>query len=179
MAHYKVVNTTRKPGVKKGPHRLGFFVALGDKRPFGPGKSHVVTEITPGILNLQQKGYISIEPVKDIDVVIKKQIEENDKAQKEEEKKRTAALIHEKKDELDKVKSELEEVKKPKAFAEDLSTGLDKEGMKERAKKSHGRVTAAKVDGEGVDPLGDLEESVNPDGDPNFVVTAKSKRRRN
>ena len=176
MQHYKVVNTTRKPGVKSGPHRLGFFISLEDKRPFGPGKSHVITAVTPGILGLQGKGYISIEAVKDIDVVIKKQIEDNERAQKEAEETRTAALIKEKTGELDKVKDELEEVKKSPSFSSTLATGLNKSELKEKARQSMGNVSAAKVDGIGQDPLADVEEAINPNGDPNFVVQAPSKR---
>ena len=177
MPHYKVVNTSRKPGVKKGTHKLGFYIALGDKRPFAPGRSHVVTEITPGILDLQQKGFISIEAVKDIEDVIKKQIRVNERVQQDAEKERIQALVSEKKAALEHAK---EELSRPvsKDFS-NLDTGLNKKEMKQKAKNSRGKVSVAKVDGVSTDPLDGLEESLNPDGEPNFVVKAKrsSKKR--
>ena len=177
MPHYKVVNTTKKPGVKKGKHRLGFYIALGDNRPFAAGRSHVITEITPGILDLQQKGYISIEPVKNIDDVIHKQIRENEAIQTKAEEDRVKAILKEKESDLEITKEELNRPVVKKDFS-NLDTGLDKKGMKEKARQSKGRVSAAKVDGPGVDPLSGLEESTNPDGEPNFVVKAKRSKKR-
>jgi hypothetical protein len=176
MSHYKIVNTSKKPGVKKGQHKLGFYVALGDKRPFGPGKSHVVTEITPGILTLQQKGYVSIEALRDIEDTIKKQIRVNEKVQQEAEKERVKALVVEKETALNSVKEELNRPI-PKDFS-NLDTGLNKQEMKDKAKISRGNVSVAKVDGVSTDPLDGLEESLNPDGEPNFVVKAKKRSRK-
>ena len=177
MTHYKVVNTSKKPGVKKGHHVHGFYVALGDNVPFWAGESHIVTEITPAMLTMQRKGFISIEPVKDIDDIIKKQIRENEVIRTKAEEKRVKDILKEKESDLEVVKEELNRPVEKKDYS-NLSTGLNKKDMKEKARTSKGKVSAAKVDGPGVDPLGELEESMNPDGEPNFVVKAKRNKRR-
>jgi hypothetical protein len=50
--------------------------------------------------------------------------------------------------------------------------------MKQKAKESRGKVSVAKIDGVSTDPLEGLEESMNPDGEPNFVVKAKRNRKK-
>lgn len=175
MPHYRVVNISKKPGVKKGQHMQGVHVALGDNRPIAPGGENIVTQINPGILRMQQKGLISIEPVKDIHQIIEDQMKVNEKIAKEAEEKRVKELVNEKKLALEDAK---ESLSRPvgEEFT-NLSTGLDKDNMKEKAKRSRGKVTAAKVNGPNNDPLDGLEEAMNPDGEPNFVVKAKRKRK--
>ena len=127
---------------------------------------------------LQQNGDISITPMKNLEDVINKQIKENEKVKLEAEKERVAEIISEKKKALEHAKEGLNSpVLEPKKDL-NLDSGLDKKTMKEKAKKSAGKVTAAKVDGPSMDPLSDVEDALNPDGEPNFVVKAKRSRKR-
>lgn len=172
--HYEVVNITRKPGVKKGHHRLGFFVDLGDKRPIGPGKSHTIEKVTPGMLRLQQKQYITIEEVKDINVRIKKQIEENTKVLATAAQETAKEIVKEKEEALEKAKAEAEEARNLKPETPVIASGLDKEDMRQKARR--GKVNTAKVSGDNTDPMGDLEAPVYADGEPNFLVSAGNKK---
>ena len=179
-AHYKVTNTTRQMGAVKGRHKNGFFVSIVRGKPMGPERFMIVEKVTPGILGLQRKGYVSIESVEDIQVEVQKQVNEveieNKKAMavREVEAKKAAA-----KEAMD-VKKKVE----VKPIAPQPVSSLDKEAMKEAIRAEDERAPKALVSGgEGEDPLSDLEMSVDPDGNPNFVVTAgkkpKSKNKKN
>lgn len=173
---FRVTNITKKPGVKKGPNRMGFFVDVKPKgvvRPMWVGEHVDVDEVTPGMMAMQEKGYISIEEIKDLNVQIKKQIEKVSKKQKDELVVATDKIIADKKKDLDDAKQIAENAKKPLEETTTPTTGLDKQAMKDEVKSSRSKNTA-KVDGEDSDPLSGTEESVNPDGEPNFVVKAST-----
>lgn len=179
MDKYRITNITKKPGFNKGPFKKGFFVDVkpqGAVRPMWVGHHVDVDEITPGMLAMQEKGYISIEPVKDLNVQIRNQVAKNNQKQKDELERTTQSLISSKEVALAVAKAEAKEVHKPLSETSSPSSGLHKEEMKKVAKESLG-VNHAKVSGEPEDPLGGLEEAINPDGEPNFVVKSGGKRK--
>lgn len=185
MAHYKVTNTTKHPGVNKGPHKNGFFVSVVKGKPMGPGRHILVEKITPGILAMQRKGYISISEVGDINLEVKKEVEHVEKqneAKRQEQEKELKASSSAKakatKAQAAKEQAEADALKKDSV----VESSLDKAAMKEKVKESAAKNTAT-VSGNGVenmqDPLGDVEEAISPDGEPNFVVKAGKNRKSN
>jgi hypothetical protein len=182
---YKVTNTTKQPGVKSGPHKNGFFVAVIKGRPMGPGRHVIVEKVTPGMLAMQRKGYVSISEVSDVKVEIKKEVdhvEKQNEAKRAEQEKALKANAAKKakatKDAAQKEQEEAESLKKDSV----IDSSFDKEAIKEAAKKSLNEENNAIVSGDGIeagkDPLADVEEAISPDGEPNFVVTAGKKKKR-
>lgn len=178
---YRITNITKKPGQTKGKFRKGFFVDVkpnGKVRPMWVGEHVVVDEVTPGILAMQKKEYISVEPVEDLNVQIKEQIAKNEAQSRSTIATATKKIIADKKEELDQAKVEAAEASKPVIETTTPSTGLDKEAMKQDAKLKSEKKAPIITGGESdTDPLGDLDSSVNPDGEPNFVVKASTKRK--
>ena len=183
---YRITNITRKPGHKKGSFKQGFFVDVkpgGVVRPMRQGEHVDVDEITPGILAMQKKEYISIEPIKDLDIQIKKQIASNEAKTRANLEAATNKEIKDKEVDLDAAKLAAAEARKPVKQTATPVSGLDKDSMREGARLA--TETKATISGgeeseeeSSMDPLGDIEQAVNPDGEPNFVVKA-GKRNRN
>lgn len=171
---FRITNITKKPGHTKGKFKKGFFVDVrpaGKPRPMWVGESVIVGEITPGLLAMQSKEYISIESVKDLDVQIKKQIEKNEAKSKATIDAATKTIIDDKEADLKEALSAAEEAKKPVKETAIPSTGLNKDAMKEDAKlKTAPKAVISGGEEEGNDPIGDVDDSINPDGQPNFVV---------
>jgi len=177
---YRITNITKKPGYKKGKFKKGFFVDVkpnGKSRLMWHGEWVDVDEITSGILAMQRKEYVSVEPINDLDVQIKEQIEANEAKSKRTIEDATKQIIASKKADLDQAKKEAAEATRPLKEVTAPASGLDKKAMK--ASVRGGKVNTAKVSGgeDSVDPLGDLENSVNPDGEPNFVVKTNANKK--
>lgn len=177
---YRITNISKKPGHTKGKFKRGFFVDVkpgGKVRPMWVGEHVDVDEVTPGILAMQKKEYISVEPIQDLDVQIKKQIQKNEEKSRQTIEDATKKLIRTKEDALKTAQELAEEARKPVKGVATPSSGLDKDAMKADAKlkkENTVQVTGEQMD---TDPLGELENSVNPDGEPNFVVKSNSKNR--
>lgn len=185
MSHYKLVNTTKHAGVKMGKHKNGFFVSVATGSTMGPGQHTVVENITPGILGMQQKGYIKIETIDDIKIEIEKEIE---KMEKENTRKRRLLETKLKKltaDGSKKKENEIkEEIKEIEGNNEEsiITHSLDKDALKANFKANNNDTEAIVTSGEtGEDPMSDVEEANFTDGEPNFVVQAgkKGKGRKN
>lgn len=184
QTHYKVTNTTKQPGIKKGPHKNGFFVSVIRGKPMGPGRHVIVENITPGMLAMQRKGYVSISEVKDITLEVKKEVEHIEKQNQAIRDQQEKALVAEAAEKAGLTKAEAE---RAKAEAESLKTesvvasSFDKTAMKEMVKDN--TLNKAIVSGDGIengqDPLGDIEDAISPDGEPNFVVRAGKNKNRN
>lgn len=176
---YRITNITKKPGHRKGKFKRGFFVDVkpNDKvKPMGVGQHVDVDEVTPGILAMQSKEYISVEPIKDLDVQIANKIEANEAKTLANLKSANAQLIAEKQDALELAKEAAEELEALKKAGPVPVSGLDKDAMKAAASPSNTlKATVSGGETEGDDPLADVEDSVNPDGEPNFVVKTKVK----
>ncbi len=176
---YRITNITKKPGHNKGKFRRGFFVDVkpnGKVRPMWVGDFVDIEKMSPGILAMQKKEYISVEELKDLDVQIKKQIKRNELKSKETIAKATAADVKEKKDDLAEARKLADEANKPIVEVSKPSTGLDKDQMRADAKLKTDLKVKVTGDTDDNDPLGDLEDSVNPDGEPNFVVKSSTKK---
>jgi len=185
MAHYKVTNTTKHPGVKKGSHKNGFFVTVLTGKLMGPGRHILVEKITPGMLAMQRKGYVSITEVDDINLEVKKEVahvEKQNEARRIEQEKAVknvaSAKAKESKEQAAQEIAEAEALKKDSV----VESSLDKQAMKDTVRNGVAKNTAT-VSGNGLesneDPLGDTEEAVSTDGlEPNFVVKAGKNRRR-
>lgn len=184
--HYKITNTTRQPGVRKGPHKNGFFVSVIRGKPMGPGRHVIVEKVTPGMLAMQRKGFVSISQVDDINLEVKKEfdfVEKQNEARREAQKTLLSAAT------AQKALAVKEQVAAEQRLADSLKTesvvesSFDKTEMKEMLKESNGNVMKAIISGEGAefgeDPLSDVEDAISPDGEPNFVVTAGKKKNKN
>lgn len=182
MTHYKVTNTTKHPGVRRGPHKNGFFVTVVRGKLMGPGRHIFVEKVTPGILAMQRKGYISISEVADINLEVKKEVEHVEKANEARRQEQESGLkaTANKKAAATKAqnvadRAEAEALKKDSV----VESSLDKAAMREMVKESSAKNNAS-VSGNGLensmDPLADVEEAISPDGEPNFVVKAGKKR---
>lgn len=174
---YKVTNTTRWAGVKKGKHRNGFIIALFG-RNLHVGRHMFVDKISEGIEALQERKFVKVEAVEDRNVSIKKKVED---IENQNEKERLAANAKIKKDLQAKenkvkkdAKEELAEIN-AQTEASRPASSLDKQAMKD-AVKGDMPVNTAKVpnDGQSEDPLKDIEDAV--DENPNFVVQAGKKK---
>jgi len=185
MTHYKITNTTKHPGVTKGQHRNGFFVTVVKAKLMGPGRHILVEKITPGMLAMQRKGYVSITEVGDINLEVKKEVEHIEKQNEARRVEQEAGLKNKAnvkaqatKTQNAKDRAEAESLKKDSV----VESSLDKAAMKEQVKESAARNNAS-VSGNGLenstDPLADVEEAISPDGEPNFVVKAGKNRRKN
>lgn len=185
QSHYKITNTTKHPGVKKGPHKNGFFVSVIKGKPMGPGRHVIVEKVTPGMLAMQRKGYVSISEVEDIKVEVKKEVEhvekQNEVKREEQEKALKAEAAKKAKETKEAAKKEQEEADKLKEESV-VESSFDKDAMKAAAKASLNEENKALVSGDGMehgdDPLSDVEEAISPDGEPNFVVKAGKSRKK-
>jgi len=181
-AHYKVTNTTKHPGVKKGPHKMGFFVTVVKGKLMGPGRHIFVEKVTPGILAMQRKGYISISEVQDISLEVKKEVEHVEKQNEARRAEQEAGLkaSANKKAAATKAKNAADRAEAESLKADSIvESSLDKSAMKERVKESAAKNNAS-ISGNGLenstDPLSDVEKAISPDGEPNFVVKAGKNR---
>lgn len=174
---YKITNTTKWPGVKKGKHRNGFIVAI-QARNLHVGRHMFVEKMTEGIEALQERKYIKVESVADRNVTIKEKVENIEKENEAERKAAEAKMIADSKKakqeaEL-KLKQETEALNKETEESRPASS-FDKDEMKAQVKGGMSENTARVPDeGQSEDPLGDLEDVAGDN--PNFVVQAGKKK---
>lgn len=169
------------PGMQKGRYRNGFFVDVIKGKPMGPGKHVIVEKITPGMMALQRKGYISIEEIKDINVEVKKQVEHVEATNKVRVARQEAEMhqVASEKAEAAKLAARKAEKEAEALKVESVpASGFDKEAMKQIV-KDQTEPNTTMVSGPEIVADEELSDgAINPDGEPNFVVTANKGKRR-
>lgn len=177
---FKITNTTRWPGTKKGKHRLGFILQI-NRRHLQPNQHIYVGNITEGIENMQKRRFVRVEEVKDRRVEVSKALQEQERINQEEIKKREAELKAQQAQESKALKIAKDKEKEDLNRAQensDPASGLDKDAMKDAIRNSNNK---AHVSQEG-DYMNSLQDAVDPDPQDNFTVQAgqgKSKRNKN
>lgn len=173
---FKITNTTRWPGQKKGKHRLGFILQI-NRRHLQPNQHIYVENITEGIENMQKRRFVRVEEVKDRRVEVVKALKEQEKIneaeRQEKEKELKAQQAQESKALKEAAAREKEALNKAQEDS-DPASGLDKDAMKEAIRNSN---NTAHVSEEG-NYMQSLQDSEDPSPQDNFTVQAGNKGRR-
>ena len=166
---FKITNTTRKEKPRNKREQVGHMIQVNlNGKLVGPGRFDYVDALTEGVIGMKRLGYCEVEEVKD-DRVSLKELDEQSRVEQQMAEERRIAQVAENKNPAKVSKTGFEAEAAPIAAI----TDLDKKAMKETKRAADAPLTP-----DTAAPEADMHaDAVNPDGEPNFVVSAgKGKR---